>query len=277
MATVCVITGGGSGMGLEVAKLVGAEQKVILVGRTVTKLEGAREALRELGIDVEIFPADVSDRTTVQKLAEYAASMGTVKTVVHAAGVSPHMTNGEEIFAINAVGTVNVNEEFAEVMSAGSVILNVASMAAHMPSADTMPTQAFQAAFTDTAALQAAGEQMFADVPDEYKTGLAYTVSKKFVVWYTQRMALELGKRGIRVVSISPGTFLTPMGKLEGKQAADIAQAGALGRTGDPVEIARMMVFMVSDAASYLTGTDLLYDGGAVAAQRLIQEEAQGA
>ena len=58
------------------------------------------------------------------------------------------------------------------------------------------------------------------------------------------------------------------MGDLEGEQAASFALAGALGRVGQPEEIANLMAFIASDAASYLTGTDILCDGGAIAAMR---------
>ena len=108
MKNVCVVTGGGSGMGLEAAKIVGKEQKIILVGRTVSKLENAIAELKELGIDAEAFPCDAGDREAVKKLAAYAAEQGNIKTVIDAAGVSPHMTSGEKIFTVNAVGTINI-------------------------------------------------------------------------------------------------------------------------------------------------------------------------
>ena len=125
MGNVCVITGGGSGMGLEAAKILGKNSKIILVGRTVSKLDKALAELKTLGIDAQSFPCDAGDRESVKKLADYAAEQGTVKTVIHAAGISPHMADGEKIFAINAVGTINIDEEFAEIMGEGSCILNV--------------------------------------------------------------------------------------------------------------------------------------------------------
>ena len=88
-------------------------------------------------------------------------------------------------------------------------------------------------------------------------------------------MAVKYGKKGIRVVSISPGTFKTPMGEVEGEEAAAFALRGALGRLGEPEEIAKMMAFMVSDACSYLTGVDILYDGGTIAAvQEMMSQQA---
>lgn len=276
MANICVVTGGGSGMGLETAKLV-KDQKVILVGRTVAKLEGALEELHTLGIEAEAYPCDASDRDEVVKLATYAASQGTVKTVVHAAGVSPHMASGEKIFAINALGTVYIDEAFGEVMGEGGVILNVSSMSAYMLPADRVPAQVYSLSLTDVDAFAAAAAQMLAAVPEQMQSAMGYTISKNFVIWYTERIAVRLGKKGIRVVSISPGTFTTPMGDVEGEEAAKFALAGALGRLGDPVEIARMMAFMVSDECSYMTGVDVLYDGGAIAAMRAAAEQAAAA
>lgn len=268
MKEICIVTGGGSGMGLETAKLVGKTQKIILVGRTVSKLQKALDELHALGIEAEAFPCDAGDRQAVEKLAQYAAEQGTVKTVVHAAGVSPHMADGEKIFKINAVGTININEVLGPVVAEGGCILNVSSMSGYMLPEANVPYQIYALALTDVAAFEAAASQMLQQVPEQMKTGMAYTVSKNFVAWYSKKMALRYGKNGVRVVSISPGTFSTPMGDVEGEEAASFAIAGALGRVGKPEEIARMMAFMVSPECSYLTAVDILYDGGSIAAFR---------
>lgn len=273
MGNVCVITGGGSGMGLEAAKILGKSSKIILVGRTVSKLDKALAELKTLGIDAQSFPCDAGDRESVKKLADYAAEQGTVKTVIHVAGISPHMADGEKIFAINAVGTINIDEEFAEIMGEGSCILNVSSMSAYMLPEANIPRQLYQLSLQSTEAFLAAANQMLSAVPEESRTGMAYTISKNFVVWFTSRMAVRYGKKGIRIVSISPGTFKTPMGEIEGEQAASFALRGAMGRLGEPEEIAKMMAFMVSDECSYLCGVDILYDGGSVAAMKAMQED----
>lgn len=273
MGNICVVTGGGSGMGLETAKILGKTQKIILVGRTLSKLDHAIAELKELGIDAEAFSCDIGDRTSVKKLVTYASEQGNVKTVIHAAGVSPHMASGEQIFTINAVGTINIDEEFAKIMGEGSCILNVSSMSAYMLPEDRVPKQVYQLSLQDVNAFQSAANQMINAVAEEQKTGMAYTISKNFVVWYTSRMAVRYGKKGIRIVSISPGTFKTPMGEVEGEQAASFALRGAMGRLGEPEEIAKMMAFMVSDECSYLCGVDILYDGGAVSALKAMQED----
>lgn len=273
MGNICIVTGGGSGMGLEAAKILGKTQKIILVGRTVSKLDDAIAELKSLEIDAEAFPCDIGDRESVKRLATYAVEQGNIKTVIHAAGVSPHMANGEQIFAINAIGTINIDEEFAKVMGEGSCILNVSSMSAYMLPESSVPKQIYQLSLQDVNAFQSAANQMINAVAEEQKTGMAYTISKNFVVWYTSRMAVRYGKKGIRINSISPGTFKTPMGEVEGEQAASFALRGAMGRLGEPEEIAKMMAFMVSDECSYLCGVDILYDGGAVSALKALQED----
>ena len=273
MKNICIVTGGGSGMGLEAAKLVGKDQKIILAGRTVSKLENAIAELTALGIEAEAFPADVSDRASVERLAEYAQKQGVVKSVINAAGVSPRMTDGKKIFAINGAGPIHMTEVFAPIMGQGSCILHVASMSAYMVPDDRTPTQLFELALQGVDAFLAGAEHMLDGMPPETQAGIAYSVSKKFVIWYTARMAVKYGASGVRIVSISPGTFSTPMGNLEGETAAAFALQGALGRVGEPVEIAHMMAFMVSDACSYLSGVDILYDGGSIAALRAKADE----
>lgn len=265
MAKVCVITGGGSGMGLEVAKLM-APMKVVISGRTVAKLEDAIGELKACGVDAVPFSCDVSNRASVEGLAEFACSLGEVAVVIHAAGVSPHMADAQKIFDINACGTVNVNEVFGEVISDGGVILNVSSMSAYLLQPDRVPLALYQAVALGPDALRAGFTKVLETIPECQATGSAYVMSKNFVLWYTKQQALELGKRGVRVVSISPGTFATPMGEIEGADAARFALEGALGRLGDPAEVASMMAFLVSEGASYLTGADVLYDGGTIAA-----------
>lgn len=273
MKNVCVVTGGGSGMGLETAKIVGKDQKIILMGRTVSKLENAINELKALGIEAEAYPGDASDRESVRKLAAYAASQGNVKTVIHAAGVSPHMTNAEQIMEINAIGTINVDEEFAEVMGEGSCILNVSSMSAYIMPERMVPKHLFKLALEDVNAFRQEMGKVIGAMPAERQTSMAYPFSKCFVIWYTARAAVKYGKKGIRVVSIAPGTISTPMGDLEGEEAASYALRGAMGRVGKPEEIARMMAFMVSDECSYLCGVDVLYDGGSMAAMHAMMED----
>ena len=112
MKNVCVITGGGSGMGLETAKCMPKDKIIVLSGRTVSKLEGAVKELEELGYEAYAHACDTSDRNSVKALAEYAKSLGEIKNVINAAGLSPAMAKQEQLIRVNGMGTVYVNQEF---------------------------------------------------------------------------------------------------------------------------------------------------------------------
>ena len=253
-------------MGLATAKMITPDYHLIIAGRTVAKLDGALESLSSLGADVEAFPCDVTDSASVQKMAEYAAGLGPVKAALNTAGLSPKMASGSAIFTTNALGAINMTTEFAKVMPQNSCILNVASMAAYMVPSDRVPIQAYKIALSDPAAFCQTMTAMLESMPDEEARGAAYSLSKNFVKWFSERAACLYGKAGVRVVSISPGTTKTPMGDLEGEEAAAIAQKGALGRVGEVDELANVMAFIISEKASYLTGADILCDGGTIAA-----------
>ena len=97
MANVCVITGGGSGMGLAAARFIDKEMILVLTGRTVAKLEKAKAILEAEGHEVHLIACDVSSRKDVHELCLFAASLGTIKTVIHSAGLSPAMADPEKI------------------------------------------------------------------------------------------------------------------------------------------------------------------------------------
>jgi NAD(P)-dependent dehydrogenase (short-subunit alcohol dehydrogenase family) len=95
------------------------------------------------------------------------------------------------------------------------------------------------------------------------RPGLAYAVSKNFVIWYSKSLAKRLGQRGARIVSVSPGSIDTEMGRLEEAAGAGaLARKSSLGRFGRVEEIAEVLSFCASGKPGYLTGTDVLVDGG---------------
>lgn len=125
MKKVVVVTGGGSGMGLKAALLMPKDRVIVVTGRTESKLEKAVERLKEAGFEAYMKACDTSKRDSVKALAEYASTLGEIKTVIHSAGVSPAMkTTPEEIIRINSLGTVYVNTEFSPLMKNGAALLS---------------------------------------------------------------------------------------------------------------------------------------------------------
>lgn len=265
MKNVCVITGGGSGMGLATARILGKTHFIIICGRTVSKLTHAIEELQKEGIDCEAFPCDVSDIVSVKKLAEHAASRGRVQALIHAAGLSPHMGDAAKIMAVNVLGTIYINTEFARIMESKSCILDVSSMSAYLTPSIVMPRRLYRLALTDTDLFFQKMLRRVRLFPKSVRSGVAYGISKDFVIWYSKQSALLYGSKDIRVVCVSPGNFETPMGSLEREEADKFTKYAAIKRFGKPEEIAFLFAAVVDERNGYLTGVDILCDGGLVA------------
>ena len=264
MKNVCVITGGGSGMGLEAAKLMPKDKIIVLAGRTVAKLEGAVEELKALGFEAYAKACDTSSRESVRELAAFAAGLGEIKNVINSAGVSPAM-NGtpESILRINALGTVYMNEEFSKVMNPGSVIVDVASNSAYILPSFIIPKKAYPLAETDEEAFLKKLEKRASLAKGDYqRKGFAYSLSKNFVVWYAKKCAFEYGKKGIRVVSLSPGLIATDMGNLEKKDGGMLIPFSCEERMGTPCELGFALATVADERNGYLAGVDVLCDGG---------------
>jgi NAD(P)-dependent dehydrogenase (short-subunit alcohol dehydrogenase family) len=266
MNRVSVITGGAGGMGLATAKIVGRDHTVVLCDVRQDRLTTAATTLQDLGITPTVANCDVTDRSAVDALFETANGLGTIASVIHTAGVSPSMGAADYVMRTNAIGTLNVNEAFHATAGEGSVIVNVASMAAHLLPAEIIPTGQFPLAFEDGDAFMDAMMAACSIAPEEMRSGIAYAISKNFVKWYSQSQAERFNARGMRIVSVSPGSVDTEMGRLEEQAGAGaMVTDAAVPRWGKAEEMAELFAFCASPKAGYLTGTDILNDGGVVA------------
>ncbi len=272
MKQVCVITGGGSGMGLETAKCMPKEKVIVISGRTVAKLENAVNELKELGYEAYPFACDTSNRDSVVALAEYAASLGEIKNVINAAGVSPAMSKGaeqEKILRINALGTVYVNQEFSKLMNPGSVIIDISSNSAYALPGFIIPKKAYPLAETNEAEfLKKLIKKSNMAKTDYEKNGFAYSLSKNFVCWYAAKSAFDLGKKGIRVASLSPGLIATGMGKMEEENGGYLIGFACEERMGKPEELGYAIATLADERNGYLAGVDILCDGGSTRGQK---------
>lgn len=260
---VAVITGGAGGMGLATARKLGGNHIIVLSDVDEQKLRAATDSLTAEGITVHAAPCDITDRASVAALFETASSHGHVRAVVHAAGVSPQMGDPDFIIRVNGLGTVNITREYLQIAREGDALVNVASIAGHMSPTVLQPTRIFARALTDVDAFVAKMTTATKIVPAASRSGMAYSVSKSFVIWYSARMAADFGEHGARILSVSPGSFDTDMGQLEKDHGSGkMVEYAALKRFGRPEEIAAVLAFAVSREPGYLTGTDILVDGG---------------
>jgi NAD(P)-dependent dehydrogenase (short-subunit alcohol dehydrogenase family) len=264
--SVVVVTGAG-GMGQAIARRIGSGSQLVLADFDEENLEHAAETLRGDGHRVHPVRTDVSSADDVAALANIAAGLGPFRCLAHTAGLSPAQATAEQIISVDFIGTARILDAFESHVQADSVAVCIASMAATFA---TLPDETLHLlASTPTDELHTL------DVldPSALDAGMAYVVAKRAVRARVEAAALAWGRKGGRVVSLSPGIIATPQGaeELAGESGAGMRamiDMSALGRLGASNEIAATVEFLASPAASLITGTDVLVDGGIVAAIR---------
>ena len=261
---VLVVVGTG-GMGLSTARRVGAGRVIMLADINQIGLEAAANALSADGHQVMTQHVDVTSRASVAAAADVAASSGRVTAVVHTAGLSPQQASADAVLAVDLLGVALTLDEFGRVIEPGGAGVVIASMAAHMyPALD--PDVQRQLAETPTD--QLISLDACSAITDSRQ---AYPFAKRANQIRVAAAASAWGLRGARINCISPGVISTAMGRLElsgesgGLMQAMVDNAG-MRRIGTPDDIAAAAEFLLGPAAGFITGVDLLVDGGVMAA-----------
>lgn len=269
MNSVSIITGGAGGMGLATAQVLGRDQSIMICDINSQRLDIALATLKQQGIDAHGVVCDITCRDSIAELFSAAARLGRIGSVVHTAGLSPQMGDADIIMKVNALGTVNVSEKAFEIATDGFALVNLASMAAHLVPRLLMPRRSYTRAGVDPEAFLRRSLFACRFMPKGlYRSGLSYAISKDFVIWYCKKSAARFGAKGARILSVSPGTFDTEMGRLEEKSGSvEMLKKAALKRIGRTQEIADLLAFCAGEKSSYLTGVDILCDGGVVASK----------
>lgn len=265
---VIVMIGAG-GIGMAIARRQGFGRTVLLADFNPQTLACAAQSMRDAGYAVETQLADVSSRESVEALAAKAASLGSVTQVVNTAGLSPNMTPIEGVLKVDLYGAALVFEVFGEVIAPGGSGLIISSMAGHMLPA--LPPEQDQALIhTPTEELLALPFLQPEVIPN---TVVAYMIAKRANHLRVQASAISWGKRGARVNSISPGIVVTPLAQHElnseiGDMYRAMVEASPARRMAPPEEIAIAASFLLGPDAAFVTGSDLLIDGGVIAAMK---------
>lgn len=265
---VVVIIGAG-GIGVAIARRQGFGRTVLLADFNETTLADAAQAMRDAGYAVETQVVDVTSRESVQALAAQAASLGSVMQVVNTAGLSPNMAPIEGVLKVDLYGAAVVFDEFGQVIAPGGSGLIISSMAGHMMPA--LPSEQDQALLhTPTEELLALPFLQADVIPN---TVVAYMIAKRANHLRVQASAISWGQRGARVNSISPGIVVTPLAQHElnseiGGMYRAMIDASPAKRMAPPEEIAIAASFLLGPDAAFVTGSDLLIDGGVIAAMK---------
>jgi NAD(P)-dependent dehydrogenase (short-subunit alcohol dehydrogenase family) len=252
-----VVIGAGSGMGTAVARVLASRGRLIVSDRDGDAVEAVAA---ELGGDVKAMACDITDQNQVDALV---ANIDSLDALVCTAGLSGSMANGRKIFEVNLIGTARVLAAVEPLLRPGTVSVCFASMSGYRvpdrPEIMRVLDDPLSDRFFDD----------FVEIgidPDQPQ--FAYPVSKRGIHRMARRLCAPWGAKGARILSVSPGINDTPMNALDESRhpiMADIIKSSPLGRRGRPEEVANVVEFLTSDKASFMTGSDVLVDGGMVA------------
>ena len=243
-----VVTGAGSGIGRAAAFAFARDSaRVAVADISLKRARDSAEEIRSNGGEAIAVQVDVSDAAAVeQMILRTAREFGRVDCAFNNAGITGESSsiadcteeNWDRVMNVNLKGVwLCMKYELLQMLEQGQgAIVNMASIAGLVGLRDQLP---------------------------------AYTPSKHGVVGLTKAAALEYARAGIRINAVCPGEILTPMAESYFKDHPDLLE-GALestpiGRLGKPEEVAEAVVWLCSEAASYLTGHALAVDGGYVA------------
>jgi NAD(P)-dependent dehydrogenase (short-subunit alcohol dehydrogenase family) len=264
-----LITGAAGGMGRACARLFGATQDLVLTDAAAPGLEKFTAELRAEGFTVlGAHAGDLGSDTLLAAIMADMAGTGPL-TLIHTAGLSPSLADARAIMAVNLIATVKLLDAIEPILRPGSAAVLIASSAGHMipqiPDALTLMADPLAPGFMDSI-LALINAMVQGDAVNA--AGMSYSLTKQQVHKLTQTRAITWGPRGARITSISPGMILTPMGRkeLETEGGQMMQDAAPLGRPGIAADIAMAARFLASDEASFISGTDLLVDGGSIAA-----------
>ena len=272
-----LITGAAGGMGRACARLFGSQDDLVLTDVSDGPLQAFADELRRDGNNVTALAGSIGDDAVLAALAAELVSETAGRApfaVIHTAGLSPSLADWQTIMDINLVATEKLMRALEGVLSPGSVAVLIASSAGHlmppMPDIDAVLADPLQPGFMQK--VEAILDKMGAPASPGGPGGISYTLSKRAVITMAQRRAIDWGSRGARIVSISPGSIDTPMGRSELEKTSGakmLLDATPVGRIGMSMDIAMAAQFLASPAASFISGTDLLVDGGGTVGMKL--------
>lgn len=255
-----LVTGACGVMGVAIARRLAQRHFVYLADINAEAAVSTAEAMRREGFSVMPICCDVTDRAAVAAAVTQIAANGELRVLAHVVALSPSMASWDKIMSVNLVGAAFVLDAVARVMSRNSAAVLISSVGGHM----IKLSEAELEAIDDPLSPSFLGdfERARNGAPD---TTSAYMISKLGLMRLSRHLAPDWGLRGARVVTLSPGLIATEMGDLEFKhhpEKHDFMRRMPIARLGSVSEVADAVEFLASDRASYITGTDLLIDGG---------------
>jgi NAD(P)-dependent dehydrogenase (short-subunit alcohol dehydrogenase family) len=260
---VTVLFGSGS-IGQAIVRRVAAGKHVVLADYSQENAERAAKTLEDAGFECSTIKADLGSKGDILNVIKEALRWGTVKNVINAAGVSPSQAPVSEILRVDMYGTSVLLEEFGKVIAPGGSAVIISSQSGHrLPALSQEQNEAL--------AMSAPDDLLKLDFVQAITDTLkAYQYSKRCNVLRVAYEATRWGKHGATVNSISPGIIITPLAndELHGPRKEGylkMIQASPAGRAGTPDEVGDLAEFLMSSRGRFISGTDILIDGGTTA------------
>ena len=263
MKQVAVLIGAGS-IGQAIIRRVSAGKHVVLADYSVENAERAAKTLEDAGFECSTIKCDLGSKEDILNLVAFASGKGEVKYMVNAAGVSPSQAPVEHILQVDLYGTSVLMEEFGKVIAEGGSGIIISSQSGHRLPA--LPQEE-----NDALAMTPCDELLelpFIKAIDD--TLKAYQYSKRCNVLRVMYEATRWGRRGATINSISPGIIITPLAndELHGPRKdgyLKMIEGMPARRAGTPDEVGDLAEFLMSSRGRFISGADLLIDGGCTA------------
>ena len=261
---VVVLLGAGS-MGTAIIKRISTNRIILLGDINEDNLKTREKELKYNGYAVETQVVDAMDEKSLEAFAEKASELGDIKYFIDTAGASPNQASPEHIINLDLVATSLAIDIFGKYIAKNGAGLIISSQTGYMM--DLSPEVEKQIALTSTDKLK---DIDFIKNDAMVNSGVAYVVAKRANHLKVRTAAATTwADRGARINSISPGIIVTPLAYDEFESAGDAYQeminSSPAKRVGTSEEIARAGEFLLSDDSSFITGIDLLIDGGVIA------------